>query len=662
MQWAAGSAVLAFVYYALARAGFVVQSPGINASPFWPPSGVALAALLVFGIRLWPGIAAGALLTNLLTLPLSGSGLLASCAIAAGATLEQVVAWALFSRLTDNRRSFERIKDVYWFVAVAAGSCTVASTIGVPALGWAGIIPTRTLGSAWSTWWLGNVAGMLVLAPPLVCWFQNSTWNYPKARRVELFFLVVINITVAELRFGGWLKSEVLNSLPYVIVICLLWAAFRFGPRETSTLAAFSATIAIVHTWQHLIEIRSGRPPETILAPFIGSSLTANQSMSMLQVFISLVTVTSMVLAAAIAERKRFEEELTAAERRFRTIFEQAAVGVALIETVTGRFVRVNERFCKFLGYTVEEMGRMTFQAMMHPKDRQENLNTMQKVLAGEIREFTAEKRCYRKNGSIVWLNLTVSPMRQPHENHEQHIAVIEEITTRKQTEGALRTAHAKLQQLSREVIRVRDSERQHLARELHDEIGQTLAALRFNLQLLSNSGTSDGQEAARFEDSIEIVDRLLAEVRDLSLSLRPPLLNETGLGPALRSYIKEQGSRSGISINFVSKLDETPIAPDLALALFRIAQEALTNAIRHSGAQLILVSLGRNDNKVELLIEDNGVGIETQPPEESDQRPRLGILGMQERTAALGGMLTVRSMSGRGTVVSVQVPSKQPE
>src|SRR5438128_4342761 len=131
---------------------------------------------------------------------------------------------------------------------------------------------------------------------------------------------------------------------------------------------------------------------------------------------------------------------------------------------------------------------------------------------------------------------------------------------------------------------------------------------------------------------------------------------------PHFRSYLKEQGSRSGISINCVSNLDETLIAPDLALALFRIAQEALTNAIRHSGAQLILVSLDRNDDKVELLIQDNGVGIETQPPEESDQRPRLGILGMQERTAAFGVMLTVRSMSGRGTVVSVQVPSKQPE
>src|SRR5437667_12083807 len=104
-------------------------------------------------------------------------------------------------------------------------------------------------------------------------------------------------------------------------------------------------------------------------------------------------------------------------------------------------------------------MGRMTFQAMMHAKDRQENLNTVQKVLAGEIREFTAEKRCYRKNGSIVWLNLTVSPMRQPHENHEQHIAAIEEIRTRQQTEGALRAARAKRQQLSLGVIMVRERE-----------------------------------------------------------------------------------------------------------------------------------------------------------------------------------------------------------
>src|SRR5262245_14466150 len=118
MHWAAGSAVLALVYYALARVGLVFQSPEMITSPLWPASGVDLAALLIFGIRLWPGVAAGALLTNLLALPFSASGLLASCLIAAGSTLEQVVAWLLFSRLRETRRSFERLKDVYWFITV----------------------------------------------------------------------------------------------------------------------------------------------------------------------------------------------------------------------------------------------------------------------------------------------------------------------------------------------------------------------------------------------------------------------------------------------------------------------------------------------------------------------------------------------------------------
>src|SRR5262249_2705170 len=104
---------------------------------------------------------------------------------------------------------------------------------------------------------------------------------------------------------------------------------------------------------------------------------------------------------------------------------------------------------------------------------------------------------------------------------------------------------------------------------------------------------------------------------------------------------------------------EETRMAPDLGLALFRIAQEALSNVLRHSQAQLVLVSLDRHDDKVELLIQDNGVGIEPQSSEKSGQRPRLGILGMEERAAALGGLFSIRSKQGAGTVISVQVPFK---
>src|SRR5262249_7766467 len=154
------------------------------------------------------------------------------------------------------------------------------------------------------------------------------------------------------------------NSLPYLIVPCLLWAAFWFGPRETSTLAAVSGIIALVHTWRNTVRVQAGQPAATVFAPFLGSSLTANQSLLVLQAFIGLVSLTALLFGAAVAERTRFQEGLAEAEARFRTIFEQAGVGVALVDTATGRFVRVNQRLCSLLGYTAEEVTGKTLQSI----------------------------------------------------------------------------------------------------------------------------------------------------------------------------------------------------------------------------------------------------------------------------------------------------------
>jgi two-component system sensor histidine kinase UhpB len=203
-------------------------------------------------------------------------------------------------------------------------------------------------------------------------------------------------------------------------------------------------------------------------------------------------------------------------------------------------------------------------------------------------------------------------------------------------------------------VIRVRDSERQHLARELHDEIGQNLAALRINMQLLRGAASS-----TRIDDSIAIIDKILDEIRDLSLSLRPPLLNEAGITAALRSYFEEQSARSGLSIDFVSTADGTSIPAEIASALFRIAQEAMTNAIRHSEAKLVLVSLDHAEDQIRLIVQDNGIGINSDFREEADDRPKLGLQGIQERTALLGGEFTLRSKPGAGTSVCIQVPFK---
>ena len=329
---------------------------------------------------------------------------------------------------------------------------------------------------------------------------------------------------------------------------------------------------------------------------------------------------------------------------------------MALIETATGRFVRINDRYCELAGYTTEEMTRMTFQEITHPEDLPQDLDKMRRMIAGEIRKFALEKRYYRKNGSTVWVNLTVSPTWRINDQPEYHIAVVEDITTRKQAEEALRKAHARLQHLSREVIRIRDSERLHLARELHDEIGQNLAALRINMQLLRGAG---GAPNTRVDDSIAIIDRTLEEVRDLSLNLRPPLLNEAGITAALRAHIDEQSARSGLPIDFVPTIDRTRIPPNVALALFRIAQEAVSNAIRHSHARRVQVSLAHINDHIELVVHDDGIGFDPHFRENVGDRKKLGLQGIEERAALLGGVFTLRPNPGAGTTLSVQVPFK---
>jgi len=153
-----------------------------------------------------------------------------------------------------------------------------------------------------------------------------------------------------------------------------------------------------------------------------------------------------------ISRRRRFMEELIESETRFRTLFEQAGVGVAQVMSETGQFVRINKRYCDIVGYSRNEMEKLTFQKITHPDDLQADLNNMQLLIKGKIRKFSMEKRYFHKNGSIIWVNLTVSPMWRAGETPYYHIAVVEDITARKKAENDL--------QKSRDELKMRVEER----------------------------------------------------------------------------------------------------------------------------------------------------------------------------------------------------------
>jgi signal transduction histidine kinase len=211
-------------------------------------------------------------------------------------------------------------------------------------------------------------------------------------------------------------------------------------------------------------------------------------------------------------------------------------------------------------------------------------------------------------------------------------------------------------QRLSHELIRMQERERSHLARELHDEMGQNLTALKINLEMLRDPNSA---ESSRFDDSFIIISRILAQVQDLSRGLRPPLLEEAGLTAALRAYLKEQSERFGLQIDFRSTLEADPPRPEVDLALYRIVQEAITNVVRHSKARYVFVALFRNTEsaQIELTIHDNGVGFESDSSGKPQRLTGLGIIGMEERAALLGGSFSIRSAAGSGTAISVRMP-----
>lgn len=419
-------------YYAAARVGLLLQLPGTNASAFWPPSGIGFAAILLFGLRACPGIVLGAFLANLVTLPSTPAGCIAAAAISLGNTLEHVLGYAVIRWSIHRSNPFERAQDVFLFVATAALSSGVASSNGVTSLWLLGIIPGTQYDAAWLTWWLGDVAGMLVLTPTIYSWGTKASSSQSPGHRVEFAALFVLTILLAEGLFGDWLRNETVVLPPYLVVPPLLWAAFRFGQRETSLLAVLVSCIAVGHVWWSLSTIPQVHSHFSLVPSPI---LSVHQSLVALQIFICAVTVTAVTLAAAVSERKNTEAALIDSERRFRTIFEQAAIGVALVETATGRLVRINQCLCGLLGFTQGELTGSTIDSITFNEDSAADARNMHRLITGEIREFTAQKRFQQKNGDLVWVKLTVSPTWQVGSSPEHYIAIAEDITERRRAE-----------------------------------------------------------------------------------------------------------------------------------------------------------------------------------------------------------------------------------
>ncbi len=233
---------------------------------------------------------------------------------------------------------------------------------------------------------------------------------------------------------------------------------------------------------------------------------------------------------------------------------------------------------------------------------------------------------------------------------HQVNLHLQEEIIQREQTEETL-------QALSRQLLKAQEQERRRIAHELHDEIGQALSAIMVNLEAIQLK-PEPVTMARRIRDTIDVADSTLQQVRDLSLDLRPSLLDDLGLAAALRWYLDQQAQRTGFVGQFVADTLHDKLDPDIRVTCFRIAQEALTNVVRHAQAQRVMVELNQLDDQLKLSIRDDGVGFDVGKAwNKAIHGASLGVLGMQERAHLAGGQLEIDSAPGRGTNVRATLP-----
>ncbi len=228
--------------------------------------------------------------------------------------------------------------------------------------------------------------------------------------------------------------------------------------------------------------------------------------------------------------------------------------------------------------------------------------------------------------------------------------------TERVQTEIALRKYAKQLRDLSKHFVDVQEEERRHLARELHDEIGQVLSAVSVNLQALNE--VIDVKSRSRLDESIEIVDRAITQVRNLSLDLRPSMLDDLGLISTLRWYADRHAQRAGLRLEFVADATGDRLPAELEIASYRVVQEALTNIVRHAKATHVRLELHQCDAALRLVIHDDGIGFDvTAVREGAAHGVSFGVLGMRERVELIGGQIEIDSKHDHGTTIHVSIP-----
>lgn len=526
---------IAVAYGVTAVVGLQYAAVGSTVTLIWAPSGIALAALLLLGLRMASAVALGALAANAWT----GVPLEVAAGIAAGNTLASLAGAYLLTHVGNFRPALDRRRDVMALVAVAAlGSTTLSASVGVLSLSLGQLLPPGVAPQAWVKWWLGDMMGVLVVAPALLVWARQPIPALPAAKIAEAAVLASALILVSYLVFGapemagrGYYPAA-LAVFPFVI-----WAALLLGQLGASLLSVAVAGMAVWGTVQGT-------------GPFVVDH--AFDALARWCVFSIVVAITGLLLGASVMEQQSAQNELKKSHAE--------------------------------LQLQVQARTRALLDAN------------------AELRHEMAERR-----------------------------------------------------QLESEIVRIGEAQQQAIGRELHDGLGQHLtsvALLAASLQQrLSSSASPEAPAAARI---VELANEASALTRSLSHGLCPVGFEFGGLSAALERLAGHTQTLNGLSCRFHGDPGVQVHDSAVALNLYRIAQEAVHNAVKYSRAQRVQIELGWCGTQLRLCICDDGVGFE---PDLGGNHEGLGLHSMRYRARLLGCKLSIEPQPSGGTRVVVTTP-----
>jgi PAS domain S-box-containing protein len=648
--------MLGVAYHVGAQVGVALQSPWTPHSILWLPNSILLATLLVVPVRTWPAYLLAALPAHLLVGWQAGRPMLTVSLLFVTNCLDALLGAGLVRRLGGGPARLDGLKGMLLFLTFGAALAPVVVSFADAAI----VVLT-----GWGTdYWLGvitrvrsNVLTHVVLVPAMVIALTARPARlraFAPRRWAEALSLTGGLFATALVVFTRQAGSGSLPALLYAPLPFLLWAAMRFGPGLTGGGLLLVAAVSI---WS----ARRGGGPFMTQTP--AGNIVA------LQFFLLAVSVPLLCLAAVVQDRRRTASALAESERQARrqlaqleAIHRTAPVGLAFLDTDL-RYVSVNDRLAQSHGLpAAAHIGRTLREIVPEVADELEPLYRQiieggEAILDREVRETAAS----RPGGERDWL-VSYHPVKAPDGTVIGVNAVVQEITERKRTEAALResqealkASYRKIQDLAGQLITAQEAERARIALELHDDVNQRLAALaialsRLRRRLPEAAAELRGELTRLQQRTVDVADA----IRQLSHELHPGMLRHAGLVAALRGVCAEFGRGHGIEVTLTTADDGEPGAPDVALFLYRVAQESLRNVARHSGARRAWVTLARTSTGVELTVTDDGCGFDLA---DGRRRGGLGLLSIDERARLVGATVTIDTGPQRGTTLRVHVP-----